>query len=194
MWRDLILSKNHLDCDSGKTTVLVRGLGTMGMSLACAVSKVGNYDVFGESRNLAAMEFAYKKGFIKNEYSIVGCCDIEIICTSAQDLIDILRRGDTKGKVIVDICGTKMEIVSQVLKQNLQNRYVSIHPMVHIEPKGYQFYKKDAFQGATVFIIDECSNNYKVKQFVIELLENIGIKEVITCSALEHDTILKYRF
>ena len=177
-----------------KTTVLVRGLGTIGTSLACALSKVGNYDVFGASRNPAAIAFAYKKGFIKNALIYTGTCEIEIICAPKQAVMDILIKEDAIGFIVVDICGTKKEIVSQVLKKNVQNKYVSIHPMVHIEPKGYQFYREDAFRGSTVFMIDEFSNDDKVNQLVIDLLKNIGVKEIIPCSSLEHDTILKFKF
>lgn len=189
-----MLGESFRFSDCMKTSVLIRGLGTIGTSLASALSKVCNYEVFGASRNPVALEFAYKKGFVKNESSYTGSCEIEIIFAPKQAVLDILSNAGTAGSIVVDICGTKKEIVLKVLKQSIQDKYVSIHPMVHIEPKGYLFYKENAFKGTTVFMINELSHKAEVNNEVIELLKNIGTEEIISCSALEHDMVLKYRF
>ena len=164
------------------------------MSLVSALSRIHEYEIFGASRNTAAIEFAYKKGFVKNKITYKDNCDIEILCVSKQAILDILSNDDIIGDVVVDICGTKQEIVAQVLKHVTHSGYVSVHPMVHIDPQGYQFYKENAFVGATIFMINDIVAEAQIVKKVTDIFKNIGANNIITCSALEHDTVLKYSF
>lgn len=180
--------------------VSVIGLGLIGGSMAIDLKKRGFADrVLGVENDPVNAAAAEKIGLVDEVVSFddaVSRGDIVIIAvpvgTAVKMLPQVLDRfTGTKGKIVIDTCSTKGQIVRSVHYHPMRSRYVATHPMAGTEYSGPWAAMPNLFDGrACIFANSEESDPKAVK--TIENLYDVLNMRPIYMNADNHDVHTAY--
>ena len=178
--------------------IAIVGLGLIGGSYAMGLSLKG-HEVYGIDKNLATINFAKEKGFIKEgfitDYSILNEVELIILAIYPQAIIEFLKENKhyfKRNQVITDVCGVKCSFVNEATKLAGEAIYLSHHPMAGKEKVGIIYADCRIFDGAN-FLITPLENT---PDTAIDLLESIGRDLSFGCISImspeRHDKMIGF--
>ena len=139
---------------------IVVGLGLMGGSMAMAIRKYTNHEVYGWNRTASVVEKAMTEGVIHGiaDATTFAEADLVIISLYPQSTVDFLLEWMPKmkkGCIIVDLVGIKRFMEDRLAKaaQQAGVHFIGGHPMAGKEFSGYAFAAAELFHDASMILV-----------------------------------------
>lgn len=180
-------------------TVTVAGLGLIGASIAKAIGKYTNCDVYGWNRTKSVIENAIKDKTIINEASneILGQTDLLIVCLYPKATIDYIINTIPKlkkGAIIIDICGVKTSLINEIddIAKEAGVVFIGGHPMAGLAVAGYENSFAELYQDASMILVPTKTSNDSYISKMSEFFSSIGFTTIIVCTKEEHDSMIAY--
>jgi len=177
--------------------IAIIGVGLIGGSLGMALKGChgGDFFVIGIGRDIKKLKLAKKLGAIdefSTEFSAASKVDIVVICTPV-DIVGMIVKNilpHIKESCIITDAGGVKELVINDVKKVLKEKkskinFVGSHPMAGKEKNGIKSATSRLFNGATVILTPELSNQ-KSLNLVRELWQSCGAN-VIEMPCKKHD-------
>ena len=182
--------------------VSIIGLGLIGGSMAIDLKRRHFADtVLGVEKEAVNAAAAVKIGLVDEIVSLdeaVQRGDIIVVAVPVgsavkllPQILDLFSHLGTKGKIVIDTCSTKAEIVRSVHYHPMRGCYVATHPMAGTEYSGPWAAMPNLFDGrACIFANSDESDPRAVK--TIEELYNVLNMRPIFMNAEQHDVHTAY--
>lgn len=186
--------------DIKKSRVLIAGLGLIGGSIAKALKEHGFSDVNGYDNNLYTLEKAKEEGVISEaftrldgymaKFDFVLCCLSPIFVIPLYKEVAYLMKQDG---VFAEVGGIKTVMIQQLNDaMEKSHQLLSLHPMAGSEKTGYNYSKKDLFEGSTLVITPSARTQEKAKVWANVLQEVMGCERIVEMSAKKHDEMIAH--
>ncbi|MBP3311626.1 MAG: prephenate dehydrogenase [Butyricicoccus sp.] len=182
-----------------KKKVAVVGLGLMGGSMAMAIRKYTDCEVYGWNRTRSVVEKAVQDGTLHGiaDDAVLAEADYVIISLYPQSTVDFLLEHMPKmkkGCIIVDLVGIK-----RFLQENLEQaavdagvHFIGGHPMAGKEFSGYAFAAAELFQNASMILVPNASSPLWAVDEMDGFFMGLGFGCVVRCSAEQHDHMIAF--
>ena len=182
-----------------KKKVVVAGLGLMGGSMAMAIRKYTDCEVYGWNRTRSVAEKAAADGTLHGiaDEAAIADADLMIISLYPQSTVDFLLEHMPrmkKGCIIVDLVGVK-----RFLQENLEHaavdagvHFIGGHPMAGKEFSGYAFATPELFQDASMILVPNASSPLWAVDEMDSFFMQLGFGRVVRCSAEQHDHMIAF--
>ena len=184
-----------------KFNVCVVGMGLIGGSLAKAVKKYTDYNVFGidldggvlsEALNCGAAD---KTGLVGkgDADDLLALSDLVIVALSPDGTVDFLRANAgkiKKGAIVTDVCGVKRFVVEAL--ENLGLNFIGGHPMAGKTHNGFENSDGQLFSGASYILTPTASCRPETVNFMTGFARKIGSARVELTSPEHHDTMIAF--
>ena len=182
-----------------KKKVVVAGLGLMGGSMAMAIRKYTDCEVYGWNRTRSVAEKAAADGTLHGiaDEAAIADADLMIISLYPQSTVDFLLEHMPrmkKGCIIVDLVGVK-----RFLQENLEQaavdagvHFIGGHPMAGKEFSGYAFASPELFQDASMILVPNASSPLWAVDEMDSFFMQLGFGRVVRCSAEQHDHMIAF--
>ena len=182
-----------------KKKVVVAGLGLMGGSMAMAIRKYTDCEVYGWNRTRSVAEKAAADGTLHGiaDEAAIADADLMIISLYPQSTVDFLLEHMPrmkKGCIIVDLVGVK-----RFLQENLEQaavdagvHFIGGHPMAGKEFSGYAFATPELFQDASMILVPNASSPLWAVDEMDGFFMQLGFGRVVRCSAEQHDHMIAF--
>lgn len=178
------------------TTVLIKGLGLIGSSIARAIRKeYPTVKIIAEDKNQDSLNFALRNHIIDqagHNWSTVGRADFIILASPVSQIIaDLHALSQLKlkaGVVVTDVGSTKQAVMNA--SQELQVKGVTFiggHPMAGSHLTGARAGRSDLFSGAYYFLVGDSQS--EAVSHLEHLLAGLHVKW-LSLTAEEHDLIV----
>lgn len=170
----------------------------MGGAYAYRLSKKG-YNVYGVDKNLNAIDYAMKKGYIisggDNAKDYISNADLIVLSIYPQAILNFLL--DNKAyfnnkQIITDICGVKSSFVKEATNICLPATYCSHHPMAGREKIGIEYSENVIFEGANFLITPLDETPLKAIETLKKLGEDLGFSRFSVMSLDKHDRMIGF--
>lgn len=178
--------------------IAIIGLGLIGGSMAKAIKENTDHTVWGYDRNDTVMKKAVLVDAIDAPLtdSLLARCDLTIVALYPQAAVDyITEKQDIfkKDSIVLDCCGVKQTVCSQVEPIALKQGFVFIggHPMAGLEHSGFDHAKKALFQNASM-ILTPTKGNIQDLEKVKDLFKAIGFTRLQAATPEEHDRMIAF--
>jgi prephenate dehydrogenase len=175
---------------------VIVGTGLIGGSLGRAIrEKKVVSRVVGLSRHKRNARLALKAGAIDRigvSLDEVKDADLVILATPVDTIVDIALKISGKikeGCVVIDVGGTKQEVVSRV--SPVIPGFLGCHPLSGSEKRGAANLKKGIFENSLCIVTPTAGTKKNVLAKVRELWKKLGSRVVIL-SPGEHDRIIAF--
>ena len=180
----------------------VIGLGLIGGSMAIDLKRRGFASkVLGVESEPVNAEAALRIGLCDELVSFEDCVrrsDIVVIAVPVgtavkmlPQVLDIFSEEDNGGKIVIDTCSTKSQIVRVVHYHQMRGRFVATHPMAGTEYSGPWAAMPNLFDGrACIFANSEESDPQALK--AVEDLYDVLNMRPIYMNADNHDVHTAY--
>ena len=182
-----------------KKKVVIVGLGLMGGSMAMAIRKYTDCEVYGWNRTRSVAEKAAADGTLHGiaDEAAIADADLMIISLYPQSTVDFLLEHMPrmkKGCIIVDLVGVK-----RFLQENLEQaavdagvHFIGGHPMAGKEFSGYAFATPELFQDASMILVPNASSPLWAVDEMDSFFMQLGFGRVVRCSAEQHDHMIAF--
>ena len=177
--------------------IAVIGLGLIGGSLALELKKNTWATIYGIDKDPEHLQKALDLGIIfkKATLDIVKTVDTVIIAVPVNyipDLtIEVLDLID-EGTLVFDVGSTK-DIVCQAVKNHPKRKnFVAVHPIAGTEFSGPEAAIYNLFTNKVNIICEQNLSSKKMIDRVVDLFENIKMRNVFMDSASQHDKHIAY--
>ena len=174
------------------------GLGLIGGSLAKAYKRAG-IDVLGYDINTAVTDYAVMAKIIDNPLTNERVCECDYIFVALYpeavvNYIKSIAPFVKKGTVVVDLCGTKMNVCPQCFEiaEEYGFDFVGGHPMAGTQFSGLKNAKEDLFDGATMILVPKPDEDLHLLARLKEVLVVAGFGSVTLSTAQIHDVNIAY--
>lgn len=175
------------------------GLGLIGGSLAKAIKKNTEHMVLALDINKATIKTALSQEAIDGEVAPeeLSRCDIVIVSLYPQQTVDFIlenRENFKKGGIVIDTCGIKSNVVSQVEGPLLEAgvRFVGCHPMAGREFSGFDYAVDNLFERASFIMTPTDSTPISAVREVSTFAYDIGFAKCVMASPEEHDRVIAF--
>ncbi len=175
------------------------GLGLIGGSIAKAIKQNTEHEVFGtdlqESVILKAKLLDAIDGKLEEE--MIGTCDTIILALYPGDTVDFVkahRDGFKKGAVVIDCCGVKEAVCSEIYPIAAEGgfSYVGGHPMAGIEFSGFEHSQKSLFKHASMVLTPQADRTIQEMDQLKKFWVSLGFSHVQLSTPEEHDRIIAF--
>jgi len=177
--------------------IAVIGLGLIGGSLALELKKNTWATIYGIDKNPKHLQKAFDLGIIfkKANLDIVKKVDTVIIAVPVNyipDLtIQVLDLID-EGTLVFDVGSTK-DVVCQAVKDHPKRKnFVAVHPIAGTEFSGPEAAIYNLFTNKVNIICEQNLSSKNMIERVVNLFENIKMRNVFMDSASQHDKHIAY--
>jgi len=181
--------------------IAVFGLGLLGGSIARALKKIDQaVQIDAYARHPHKIEEALKDQTIDrlsslDDFSAAGI-DLFIVAIPVVSSIDIIKKilsdpNLSEKSLIIDVGSVKGQILEEIANWPKANQFIGCHPMAGSEKTGYQNSSFDLYQGSTVIVTPQATNQKEDLEKVKSFWEKLGA-EVFFTSALIHDQLVAY--
>lgn len=174
------------------------GLGLIGGSLAKAYKRA-NVEVLGYDINTSVTDYAVMAKIIDKPLTneTVCECDYIFVALYPQAVVNYIRNIAPfvrKGTVVVDLCGTKMNVCPQCfeLASEYGFDFVGGHPMAGTQFSGLKNAKEDLYDGATMILVPKPDEDLHLLAKLKETLVVAGFGSVTLSTAQIHDVNIAY--
>ncbi|MDE8731702.1 prephenate dehydrogenase [Eubacteriales bacterium DFI.9.88] len=178
--------------------IAIMGLGLIGGSMAKAIKENTDHIVYGydrkdtvikKARLLSAIDQALTDNLLKE-------CDLTIVALYPKAAVDYIREHQEmfkKGSIVLDCCGVKQIVCSQVEPMALKQGFVFIggHPMAGLEHSGFDHAKKALFKNASMILTPTKGSVQDVEK-VKDLFTAIGFTNLQIATPQEHDQMIAF--
>lgn len=175
------------------------GLGLIGGSIAKAIKQNTEHEVYGtdllEPVILKAKLLEAIDG--KLEEDMTAACDYIILALypgAAVDFVKTHRNGFKKGAVLIDCCGVKEAVCSQIypIAAEFDFSYVGGHPMAGIEFSGFEHSQKSLFRHASMILTPQTDMTIQEMERLKKFWVSLGFSHVQLSTPEEHDRIIAF--
>ncbi len=178
---------------------IVVGLGLMGGSMAMAIRKYTNHEVYGWNRTASVVEKAMTEGVIHGiaDATTFAEADLVVISLYPQSTVDFLLEWMPKmkkGCIIVDLVGIKRFMEDRLAKaaQQAGVHFIGGHPMAGKEFSGYAFAAAELFHDASMILVPNESSPLWAVDEMEGFFMQLGFGRVVRCSAQQHDHMIAF--
>lgn len=175
------------------------GLGLIGGSVAKAIKQNTDHEVFGtdlqepvilKARLLEAIDGRLTGEMLKE-------CDYVILAvypSAAVDFVKTHRDGFKKGAVVIDCCGVKEAVCSEICPIAAEHgfSYVGGHPMAGIEYSGFEHSQKSLFRHASMILTPQTDMSIQEMERLKKFWLSLGFNHVQLSTPEEHDRIIAF--
>ncbi|NOQ92049.1 MAG: prephenate dehydrogenase [Flavobacteriaceae bacterium] len=177
--------------------IAVIGLGLIGGSLALELKKNTWATIYGIDKNAEHLQKALELGIIykKADINIVSEVDIVIIAVPVNiipnltnQVLDLIK-DDT---LVFDVGSTKLAVCEAVKNHPKRKNFVALHPIAGTEFSGPQAAIYDLFTDKVNIICERNSSDKEMINRVVNLFENLKMRNVFMDSAKQHDKHIAY--
>ena len=179
--------------------IAIIGLGLMGTSFGRALNKNTNHKIFGYDINSQVMLKAQLLSAINSPLEKENLKDVDILVVSVfpKDFVSAIKEYLPylkKGAVILDFCGVKRSILTQMKK--LQKEFCDLyfiggHPMAGREFSGVDHSQATLFNKASMILVP-LKDDIFIQSKIKELFLSIGCEQVVITNADTHDKNIAY--
>lgn len=178
--------------------IAIYGLGLIGGSLGRAIVENTSHTVLGydinsdtlkKAKKLKAYHFIIDDDNIKTADLVILALNTSVAIKVMHDVAIKLKKNAT----VIDCCGNKMPIVSQMekLSKNYPINFIGVHPMAGKEHSGIKHSSTNLFKNAYI-IMTPIQIPFVASIQVERLFNEIGCKKIIITNAKKHDRIIAY--
>ena len=172
------------------------GLGLIGASLAKAVKENTEHTVYGFDIDEETMHRALEEHCIDGALEDYSQLDLLIVALFPNAAIDLIRQKVEqlkKGCIVMDICGVKKAVASQVaqLCKSHGVEFIGGHPMAGKERWGYQNATGTLFRGANMILTPIFTDSWAL-DIVQKLCQEIGFGRIVFTDPESHDKMIGY--
>lgn len=172
------------------------GLGLIGASLAKAVKENTEHTVYGFDIDEETMHRALEEHCIDGALEDYSQLDLLIVALFPNAAIDLIRQKAEqlkKGCIVMDICGVKKAVASQVaqLCKSHGVEFIGGHPMAGKERWGYQNATGTLFRGASMILTPIFTDSWAL-DIVQKLCQEIGFGRIVFTDPESHDKMIGY--
>ena len=179
--------------------VVVAGLGLLGGSMAKALKRYTDCQVFGWNRTACVAERALAEGAIDGiaDDAALSRCDLLIPVLYPEATIGFLKRvipQMKRGAQVVDLVGVKTAVVEAVTPVALAHgvRYTGGHPMAGLAKAGYERAFPDLFQGASMILVPTQATAEGDIDALGDLFRQVGFQRIKVCDPQTHDRMIAH--
>ena len=175
------------------------GLGLIGGSMARAVKENTEHIVYGFDLSNSTMLAAKMTGAIDGELNgeRLPECDIVILSLYPGATVDYVKANAAsfkKGAVLIDTCGVKRCVCSELEDFAAENGFVFLggHPMAGTQFWGFSHSRASLFKGASMIIASKGISDIKLLEKIKSFFEAVGFEELNVTTPERHDEIIAY--
>jgi len=179
--------------------IVIVGLGLIGGSLAKAIKKHTDHNVFALDIDRETITSALSQEVIDGEASTdeLNRFDMVIMGLWPEQTISFLLENKDrfrKGCIVLDTCGVKTAVVSAVEKPLAEAgvNFVGCHPMAGREFSGFDHALDNLFDNASFIMTPTDNTPMPTVRAVHDLAYQIGFAKVVMASPEEHDQVIAF--
>ena len=179
--------------------IAVVGLGLIGGSMAKSIKAKTSHEVYGIDLDTETMMFARLCGAIDGtlDENTVRDCDIILLGVRPNAAVSWVKANAdniSKSAILVDLCGVKRVVCEQLapIAREKGFSFVGGHPMAGKERGGFVNSCDDLFDGASMILTPDESNDAKTLEHLKHFFTDIGFGVVTFSNPDEHDKIIAY--
>ncbi|MCL2634540.1 MAG: prephenate dehydrogenase [Oscillospiraceae bacterium] len=175
------------------------GLGLIGGSLAKVIKETTSHKVYAYDINESSFLEAKLLNAVDKKLSQdnINECDFVIVAVYPSAAIDYIKKHAKlfkKGAIVIDCCGVKRGICSDIKPIADKNGFVFIggHPMAGTQFWGFRYSRSSLFKNASMILTPPDNANITDLDKTKKLFTALGFGEVVFTSPEEHDRIIAY--
>lgn len=179
--------------------IAVIGLGLIGGSMAKAIKAKTSHEVYGIDLDAETMLFARLQGAIDGtlEGDTVKDCDIILLGVRPNAAVNWVLNNAcniSENAILVDLCGVKRTVCERIapIAHEKGFAFVGGHPMAGKERGGFVNSCDDLFDGASMILTPDESNDARTLEALKNFFTDIGFGTVTFSNPDEHDKIIAY--
>ncbi|GAB1475885.1 prephenate dehydrogenase [Bacillota bacterium] len=177
----------------------VVGLGLIGGSIAKAIKQTEGYKVLGRDILKDVVDKAVLSAAIDEELvdGKLTECHMIIIALYPKETVNFIKtKGHLlkKGTVIVDCCGVKRSVCSEIQPEasKFGVHFVGGHPMAGIEFSGFEHSKASLFKGASMILTPPEDADEEVIDLLKSFFQTLGFGHIEITTPEIHDSEIAY--
>lgn len=179
-----------------KQNIGIVGLGLIGASLAMAIKQNTEHNVYGLDINEQTMHRALEEGSIDGVLEDYGALDLLIVALFPQAAVELILDKVEQmkpGSIVMDICGVKKSVVTQVAQvcKSHKVEFIGGHPMAGRERWGYENATATLFNGASMILTPIFTDSWALER-VQQLCSAIGFGRIVFTDPESHDKMIGY--
>ncbi len=177
----------------------VVGLGLIGGSLCRALKANTNHTVYGFDIDKSINSYAVLDNSIDAilTQENIADCDYILLSVYPKATISYLEENAgfiKNGTIVIDCGGIKRSICEACFEIASKNNFVFIggHPMAGLHQSGFKYSKADLFNGASMILTPQNTDDIAMLEKVTKLIKAIGFASVTTTTPDNHDRIIAF--
>ena len=179
-----------------KQNIGIVGLGLIGASLAMAIKQNTEHNVYGLDINEQTMHRALEEGSIDGVLEDHGALDLLIVALFPQAAVELILDKVEQmkpGSIVMDICGVKKSVVTQVAQvcKSHKVEFIGGHPMAGRERWGYENATATLFNGASMILTPIFTDSWALER-VQQLCSAVGFGRIVFTDPESHDKMIGY--
>lgn len=179
-----------------KQNIGIVGLGLIGASLAMAIKQNTEHNVYGLDINEQTMHRALEEGSIDGALEDYSALDLLIVALFPQAAVELILDKVEQmkpGSIVMDICGVKKSVVTQVAQvcKSHKVEFIGGHPMAGRERWGYENATATLFNGASMILTPIFTDSWALER-VQQLCNAIGFGRIVFTDPESHDKMIGY--
>lgn len=179
-----------------KQNIGIVGLGLIGASLAMAIKQNTEHNVYGLDINEQTMHRALEEGSIDGVLEDYGALDLLIVALFPQAAVELILDKVEQmkpGSIVMDICGVKKSVVTQVAQvcKSHKVEFIGGHPMAGRERWGYENATATLFNGASMILTPIFTDSWALER-VQQLCSAVGFGRIVFTDPESHDKMIGY--
>ena len=179
-----------------KQNIGIVGLGLIGASLAMAIKQNTEHNVYGLDINEQTMHRALEEGSIDGVLEDYSALDLLIVALFPQAAVELILDKVEQmkpGSIVMDICGVKKSVVTQVAQvcKSHKVEFIGGHPMAGRERWGYENATATLFNGASMILTPIFTDSWELER-VQQLCNAIGFGRIVFTDPESHDKMIGY--
>lgn len=175
------------------------GLGLIGGSMAKSIKEKTSHTVYGYDKNPETMFLAKMTKGIDESLAPdnIGDCEMILIAIRPDYAVQFVQKHAEKIRkdaIVVDLCGIKRKVVSQIhpLAKQYGFRYIGGHPMAGKEVSGYTNAASHLFDGASMILTPDSDTDLPLLETLRDFFYSLGFAKLTFSTPEEHDRIIAY--
>ena len=179
-----------------KQNIGIVGLGLIGASLAMAIKQNTEHNVYGLDINEQTMHRALEEGSIDGVLEDYSALDLLIVALFPQAAVELILDKIEQmkpGSIVMDICGVKKSVVTQVAQvcKSHKVEFIGGHPMAGRERWGYENATATLFNGASMILTPIFTDSWALER-VQQLCNAVGFGRIVFTDPESHDKMIGY--
>lgn len=171
------------------------GLGLIGGSLAKAIKKNTENNVFGYDVDKETISKAFLFGAIDGELNSLSDLDMLIVALYPSLTVEYIEKHADeipRGCIVTDVCGVKGKICEILFPLARKNGfcYIGGHPMAGVEFCGFDHSRDALFKNASMVLVPDKNEDITNVEKTAELFKSLGFTRIQYSTPEEHDKMI----